>query len=579
MGGISSCCVPRQGYADDNESGRAASTPRKRGRHGRTLSATFNLSLVDEASRSLSLVNVNTANEEELMTLPGINRSIAKSIIEYRNHIGGFRCAEDIALVSGVGAEKLTSIRSDIYVVPPATDHSCRDNLAATSEHISESSTDDGLVICVNTSNIFSLLRVKGIGMTLAKNIVTYRDTHGKFHSLDELLKVKGIGPGNLEVIRPYLSLRDTAQNGKASGIHHSNGSVTRTSSCDNYSNNAKRAISASMEELLQILGPLAKVPTRPKVNFVSLKHKNRNVFRLASWNLKKFTLEKANNPGVREAVCMTILENGFGIVCVQELADVDALKVICDELNSPTLPNGKKWGGRRGEWAYEVSKPTGRMFQGTEYHGFLYDKSQKISLQSSCVIAKAPNKKRLFSRMPFVGIFSIDGGFDCLIVSVHLKAAGLKGEDQQRTEKEAQTLNDILEAVKDTFTSERDIIFLGDFNLSPDSSAFDGFRSDGYVPCIPPTTFTNISNNNPQGSMNYDNIWVSRQTQRVSTGVSGVVRDGLSNAWIPNGWSWGGTVSDHCPVFTQLYSKMDLDKEEINVADVRFLLGGTDGV
>ena len=310
MGAISSCCSKRHDSADDGLSSRATSTPKKKGRHGRTLSATFNMSLEEEIPRSPSLVNVNTANEEELMTLPGISRNIAKSIIEYRNHIGGFRCAEDVALVSGVGAEKLTSIRSDIYVSPSAMSRSSRDKIVTT-DLMNESSTDDDLIVCVNTANIFSLLRVKGIGMALAKNIVAYRDIHGKFHNLLELLKVKGIGPSNLETIRPYLSLEQTAPNGNASGGHHNNGDVTHLEEDSKLPNGAKHGNSSSLEDLLQILGPLVRVPIRPKVDLVSLKHKNRSVFRLASWNLKMFSSEKAMNPGVKEAVCMTILENG----------------------------------------------------------------------------------------------------------------------------------------------------------------------------------------------------------------------------------------------------------------------------
>ena len=269
------------------------------------------MSLVDEVQRSHSLVNVNTANEEELMTLPGISRSIARSIIEYRNHIGGFRCAEDVALVSGVGAEKLTSIRTDIYVSNPAINRSSRDKIVPTAAVMKESSTENDIIVCVNTANIFSLLRVRGIGMALAKNIVAYRDTHGKFNNLMELLKVKGISPSNLEIISPYLSLEEITQNGNASGINYSNGDIIHLSENTKIPNGAKGLSSSSLEDLLQILGPLAKVPTRPKVDFVSLKHKNRTVFRLATWNLNMFTSEKAKNPGVREAVCMTIIENG----------------------------------------------------------------------------------------------------------------------------------------------------------------------------------------------------------------------------------------------------------------------------
>ena len=50
------------------------------------------------------------------MTLPGITRSVARNIVEYRTAIGGFRRVEDLALVSGVGAAKLQEFKSDITV-------------------------------------------------------------------------------------------------------------------------------------------------------------------------------------------------------------------------------------------------------------------------------------------------------------------------------------------------------------------------------------------------------------------------------------------------------------------------------
>lgn len=41
--------------------------------------------------------------------------------------------------------------------------------------------------------------------------------------------------------------------------------------------------------------------------------HGQRNgklALRIATWNLQEFTLEKAENPGVKEVICRTILEN-----------------------------------------------------------------------------------------------------------------------------------------------------------------------------------------------------------------------------------------------------------------------------
>jgi len=48
---------------------------------------------------------------------------------------------------------------------------------------------------------------VKGIGAKTAAAIVLYREAHGAFSSLDDLVKVKGIGARTLEKIRPYPSV------------------------------------------------------------------------------------------------------------------------------------------------------------------------------------------------------------------------------------------------------------------------------------------------------------------------------------------------------------------------------------
>lgn len=32
------------------------------------------------------------------------------------------------------------------------------------------------------------------------------------------------------------------------------------------------------------------------------------------------------------------------------------------------------------------------------------------------------------------------------------------------------------------------------------------------------------------------------------------VVREGLTNPWIPDNWSWGGVASDHCPLLAEFF-------------------------
>lgn len=60
----------------------------------------------------------------------------------------------------------------------------------------------------LNTADALTLQReLSGIGETKALAIVAYRDAHGAFASVDELLEVKGIGESILAKNRDKLSI------------------------------------------------------------------------------------------------------------------------------------------------------------------------------------------------------------------------------------------------------------------------------------------------------------------------------------------------------------------------------------
>ncbi len=62
--------------------------------------------------------------------------------------------------------------------------------------------------INLNTADAETLQReLSGVGEVKAKAIVAYRDTHGEFASVDELLEVKGIGEALLERNRGKLTV------------------------------------------------------------------------------------------------------------------------------------------------------------------------------------------------------------------------------------------------------------------------------------------------------------------------------------------------------------------------------------
>lgn len=63
-----------------------------------------------------SIVNINSASQAELETLPGIGPSIASKIVNYRKEKGKFSKIEDIKNVSGIGEAKFEKIKKYIKV-------------------------------------------------------------------------------------------------------------------------------------------------------------------------------------------------------------------------------------------------------------------------------------------------------------------------------------------------------------------------------------------------------------------------------------------------------------------------------
>jgi competence protein ComEA len=69
-----------------------------------------------ESSNMSSKININTATESQLDTLPGIGPSTATKIIEYRNTNGKFKKIEDIKEVRGIGEAKYEDLKNYITI-------------------------------------------------------------------------------------------------------------------------------------------------------------------------------------------------------------------------------------------------------------------------------------------------------------------------------------------------------------------------------------------------------------------------------------------------------------------------------
>jgi len=70
----------------------------------------------DSSSSSGGLININTANSDQLQALSGVGPVTAQKIIDYREKSGGFKKIEDITKVSGIGAKTYEKLKDRIAV-------------------------------------------------------------------------------------------------------------------------------------------------------------------------------------------------------------------------------------------------------------------------------------------------------------------------------------------------------------------------------------------------------------------------------------------------------------------------------
>lgn len=65
-------------------------------------------------TNSIGLININTAQETRLKSLPGIGPQLAKRIINKRKEIGRFNTIEELTQVKGIGKKMLEKLQPHI---------------------------------------------------------------------------------------------------------------------------------------------------------------------------------------------------------------------------------------------------------------------------------------------------------------------------------------------------------------------------------------------------------------------------------------------------------------------------------
>lgn len=139
----------------------------------------------EPSKQRLLKIDLNLANKDELMAARGIGIVFSTRIIEYRDRIGGFVSVNQLSEVYGIDADWILKHEEQFEV---------------SNESIQK--------IDINTVTFKELLSHPYFSYSQTQLIISFRDQHGKFTSLEQIQENNLIKPKHYRKIAPYLMIQ-----------------------------------------------------------------------------------------------------------------------------------------------------------------------------------------------------------------------------------------------------------------------------------------------------------------------------------------------------------------------------------
>lgn len=160
---------------------------------------------VVEKSHEPMMININIADIETLAELPGIGPAKAQAIYEYKTEQGTLSSLIELTNIKGIGKKTLAKLLPYLEMIGDSAEVDAYVAEDAPSSHAASSDITER--ININSATIEQLQSLSGVGEKKAQAIIDYRNEHGSFHTIEEIMNVKGIGQGIFDKIKNRIEV------------------------------------------------------------------------------------------------------------------------------------------------------------------------------------------------------------------------------------------------------------------------------------------------------------------------------------------------------------------------------------
>lgn len=143
-----------------------------------------NVEYAKKEAKEIILIEINGSDQSELETIPGVGSFYAKSILNYREKLGGFHYREQLLEVWKMDIEKYNAIEKYIKIDPTKIRK-----------------------MELNTISVEGLKEHPYLNWNIANSIIKIRNQKGNFKSINEIKESVLIDIELFEKLKPYLSL------------------------------------------------------------------------------------------------------------------------------------------------------------------------------------------------------------------------------------------------------------------------------------------------------------------------------------------------------------------------------------